>query len=256
MNSWRGAKFDHSGNPDAPSSDTAVDEILARTRNLVRSFLGKFRSVTCVESVAQEKINKRGGLEYAEKSTFDYLILLGMDAHGLSVEESRLKQKGKSKRKDIPLLTSSGLPTLLLAFHPLYRDDFAYRVDGEETLGANRLVKIRFEHIPGTKSTTALRLRGKDYPLDLQGIAWIDPAAGTVYKIKAGISAPADDLNLKILEMEVSYEPHQFSPGEDIYWLPSKATVSIQTERQHWRNVHRYSGYKRFMVSSENKVMK
>jgi hypothetical protein len=238
------------------ASSTAVDDILVHARKSVESFWGQFKSVTCVEKVTQEKLGKQGGVEYARKSTFDYLVLLNMDKDALSVDESRLEQGKKSKEKNIPLLITSGIPTLLLVFHPLYREGFHYRLEGEEISGGRRLARIHFEHIPGTRSTTALRLRGKNYPLDIQGTAWIDPVTGAIHRIAAGIGAPLSDLNLKALEMEVRYDPHEFSTREDIYWLPSTATISIKTERQHWRNMHRYSGYKRFTVATEDVVLR
>jgi hypothetical protein len=120
--------------------------------------------------------------------------------------------------------------------------------------GKQRLLRIRFEHIPGKRSTTALRLRGKDLPLEIQGVASIDPETGAIHKIVAGLSAPMSDISLKVLEMDVRYDPQAFGTAGDAYWLPSTATINIQTERQHWRNVHQYSNYKRFSVNSENKI--
>ena len=241
---------------EAPVSVLPVDEVLTHVSKSVEAFWEQFRSVTCVENVIQEKLNKQGSVVYSEKSTFDYLVLLNMDKDGLSVEESRLQQGKKNKAKNIPLLITNGIPTLLLVFHPLYREDFQYQLAGEESSGGNRLMRIRFEHIPGMRSTTALRLRDKDYPLDIQGTAWIDPDAKAVRRIVASIAAPIGDLNLKDLEMEVRYDPYRFSPGESAYWLPSIATVGIRTERQQWRNLHRYSSYKRFTVKTEDKVLR
>jgi hypothetical protein len=136
----------------------------------------------------------------------------------------------------------------------LYQDDFSYRLEGEEVLGGSRLVKIHFEHIPGTRSTTAIRLRSKDYPLDIQGTAWIEPLTGAIHRIAAELAAPVNDLNLKALKMDVRYGSHAFTRSEDVYWLPLNAAISIQTERQEWRNLHRYSGYKRFTVNTEDVV--
>ena len=123
-------------------------------------------------------------------------------------------------------------------------------------VGKQRLLRIRFEHIPGKRSTIALRLRGKDLPLEIQGVASIDPETGAIHEIVAGLSAPMSDINLKALEMDVHYDPQVFGTVADAYWLPSTATISIRTERQHWRNVHQYSNYKRFSVNSENKILK
>ena len=241
---------------ETTASGTAFNDILANTRKSVGAFFSQFESVTCVEKVTQEKIGKEGKVEYAQKSTFDYLVFVNLEKDGPKVDESRLQQGKNGKVTSTPLLITSGLPTLLLVFHPYYQESFHYRLDGEELADGSRLARIQFQHIPGTLSTTALRLRGKDYPLDIQGMAWIDPETGVIHRITARLAAPVSDINFKALEMEVRYDAHKFSSDEGVYWLPSTATIGIQSERQRWRNIHQYSNYKRFTVNTENKILR
>jgi len=242
------------GDPDAPASNATLNRILVQAHKSVGDFWQQFQSVTCVEKVAQEKLGKKGDIEYLRKSTYDYLVLSDENQDGFSLEESRLLQGKESKAQKVPLLITSGISTLLLVFHPFYAEDFSYRLDGEEMVGTQKLLRIRFEHIPGKRSTTALRLRGKDLSLEIQGVASMDPETGAIHRIVAGLSAPMSDINLKVLEMDVRYDPQAFGTAGDIYWLPSTAAINIQTERQHWRNVHQYSNYKRFSVNTENKM--
>jgi hypothetical protein len=243
-----------SADPEVPSSGATLDNILVHARKSVGAFWAQFSSVTCVEKVTQEKLGKRGEIEYTQKSTFDYLVLLNAEKDGLFVDESRLQQGRKGKPKNIPLLITTGLPTLLFVFHPYYQDNFRYQLQGDEPAGGHRLVKIEFKHVPGTTSTIALRLRAEDYPLDIQGVAWVDPETGAINRIVAELAAPMSDHKLKALTMEVRYDPQEVPSGEGAYWLPSTATIDIQTERQHWRNVHQYLQYKRFTVSAEDKI--
>jgi hypothetical protein len=239
-----------------PVSGPNLNSTLMSARKSVESFWKQFGSVTCLEKVTQEKLGEKDKVEYEQKSTFDYPVLLNMDKDALIVEESRLQQGKKGKPKNIPLLITNGIPTLLLVFHPLYGEDFRYQLTGEELTDGNRLAKIRFEHIPGMRSTTALQLRGKDHPLDLEGTAWIDPEDGSIHRIIARIAVPMDDLNLKALDMDVRYDLHQFPSPNDAYRLPSTATINVKTRRRHWRNVHQYSNYKRFTINTEDKILK
>jgi hypothetical protein len=244
------------GGYGASSTSSALSEILVQTRKSVGDYWEQFTSVTCIEKVAQEKLGKKGNMEYVRKSIFDYLVLSDTQGDAISVEESRLEQGKSGKLKNIPLMVANGLPMLLLVFHPYYEEDFQYHLQGEELADGRKLVKIGFQHIPGMRSTTALRLRGKDYPLDLQGTAFIDPQTGTIHRIVAGIAGPMNDFNLKSLMMDVQYTPCEFPPAKGVYWLPSTATIDIHTELQHWRNIHQYSNYKRFTVATEEKVSK
>ncbi len=239
---------------DVPDDGPSLKVILGQARRSVGEFWTQFKSVTCVEKVTQAKLGKEGKPEYIQKSTFDYLVLLNVDDEGFSVEESRLLQGKKNKDKNIPLLITNGIPTLLLVFHPYYQSDFEYQIAGYETADGHRLAKIQFKHIAGTKSTTALRLRGIDYPLDIKGSAWIDPDSGAIHRIIAGLESSRSDHNLKSMEMEVLYDPHKFPAQERAEWLPSSATVDIATERQHWRNVHQFSSYKRFTIDTRDVI--
>ncbi len=238
------------------AADPKLEDTLALASKTVEDFWRQFPSVTCTETVTQEKLGKQGKLEYKQQSIFDYLIFMNLEGNDLTVEESRLLQKTIGKSKNLPLLITSGFPTLLLVFHPYYQGNFRYQLDGDELVEGKRLLKVEFEHIPGTRSTSALRLRGRDYPLDLRGSAWIDPQTGAIEKMVAGLTSPMDDLNLKVLNVVVMYEPCKFPAASATEWLPATATIDVETARQHWHNIHSFSNYKRFSVNSESTVTK
>ncbi len=234
-----------------------LDQTLSNTSKSVERFWDQFSSITCTESVTQEKLGKEGKVEYRQDSVFDYLILMSLKEDDITVEESRLLQKSEGKAKNLPLLTTRGFPTLLLVFHPYYLENYRFELDGEEQVGGRTLIRIKFEHIPGRRSTSALALRGRDYPLDLKGTAWVEPDTGVVRRITAALAAPLDDLNLKVLTSDVVYEPEKFpNVPNQVYWLPATATIEVETARQHWRNIHKFSGYKQFSVQSDSKVGK
>ena len=245
-----------------PAAETAspannnLDDILVKARKSVALFWQQFESVNCIENMTQEKIGKKGNSEYQRKSPFDYLVFLNKPEEEPSVEESRVQQGKISKPKNIPLMLTDGLPTLLLVFHPYYEEDFLYQLDGEEMVDGHKLVRIGFSHVHGKQSTTVLRLKDKAYPLSLQGIAWIDPQMGAIQRIAAGLTSPMKEINLKSLQMDVTYFPQQFSSEEKAYWLPLNATVNIESELQHWRNTHQFSQYRKFSVKSEEFVLR
>jgi hypothetical protein len=234
----------------------ATDDVLVQTSRSVERFWEQFPSVTCTESVTQEKVGKTGKVEYRQQSVFDYLVFMDLRGDDIRVEESRLLQKSAGKPMNLPLAITSGFPTLQLVFHPFYQESYKRWLDGEEILNGKRLLKIRFEHIPGTRSTTGLRLRDRDHPLDLQGTAWVDPESGMVEKMTAGLEAPLEGLNLKAFNVTVVYTPLQFSNVSAGEWLPAIVTIDVETARQHWHNVHEFSNYKRFSVNAKSTVSK
>jgi hypothetical protein len=106
------------------------------------------------------------------------------------------------------------------------------------------------------KSPAALALRGREYPLELSGTAWIDPETGSIAKIEAGISDTLQDVGLKALSSEIDFAPLKFSDSTQEYWFPIQARVEVETPRQHWRNLHQFTAYKKFSVSTEEQVIK
>jgi hypothetical protein len=66
----------------------------------------------------------------------------------------------------------------------------------------------------------------------------------------ATLISPLKDINIFAFDVEVAYKLQSFASDPESRWLPSTAIISVQTARQHWRNTHRFSQYKRFTVES------
>ncbi|MBZ5658671.1 MAG: hypothetical protein LAO56_25810 [Acidobacteriia bacterium] len=232
-----------------------ADDLLNRTGEQVSSFLGQFSDVKCTEKVTQEKLGKDEKVELKEESTYDYLVILTNTSGELSLDESRLAvHEAKADKKNTSLLVTNGFATLFLVFHPYYAGSFRFTAQGDEVVAGHLLSKISFQHVRGTRSVAALALRGKEYPLEVSGTAWIDPQTAVIQKIAAEIGDTMQDVGLKTLRSEVQYAPVPFRGMKETYWFPSQATVEVETPRQHWRNTHRFTDYKRFSVDTEEQV--
>ncbi len=231
------------------------DDLLNRTSDQVAKFLGQFSEVKCTETVTQEKLGKEEKVELKEESTYDYLVILTNTNGELSLDESRLAvHEAKADKKNTSLLVTNGFATLFLVFHPYYAGSFRFTAQGDELVNGHLLSKISFQHVRGSRSIAALALRGKEYPLEVSGTAWIDPQTGVIAKIVADIADTMQDVGLKTLRSEVEYAPVPFRGMKETYWFPSQATVEVETPRQHWRNIHRFTDYKRFSVDTEEQV--
>jgi hypothetical protein len=237
-------------------ADSPLEELLLRTGRTVELYWQQVASYACTEIVTQEKIGNKEKTEYRTASTYDYLAITKVDEEGLTIEELRLPIKISSKKSKPPsLLSTNGFPTLLLIFHPRYQTNYRYEIKpaGVEN---GRLLAVHFEQIPGMQSTCALVLQERIYPLVLQGTAWIDAETGTIQKMTATLVTPLKDINIKAFSAEIAYQPQRFSHDSEPKWLPSAATISVDTALQHWRNIHRFSQYRRFTVESVQSVLK
>jgi len=232
-----------------------LNDLLARTGTRTSAFLDEFSDVKCTEKVRQEKLGKDDKVELKEDSTYDYLVILTNAGGDLSLSESRLPlHEAKRDRKNTSMLLSNGFATLFLVFHPYYSESFKFTLAGDEEINGHTLEKVEFHHVLGMKSPAALALRGREYPLELFGTAWIDPQTGSLAKIEAGIGDSLADVGLKSLRSEIDFAPVPFGNVQPVYWFPTEARVEVQTPRQHWRNLHQFVDYKKFSVSTEEKV--
>lgn len=244
------------GSPSTPSAPSAIDELLDKTARRVEHFWRQASSFACTESVVQEKIGKNGKAEFMQSSVFDYVALTGTGEEGMTVEELRLsrdKDSKKKKRNPPPLLNTNGFPTLLLIFHPSYRASYHFRID---TVEPGEVVRVAFEHLAGARSTSALALGQRIYPLSFRGAAWIDNESGDVLRISAQLVSPMSGININAFSVDVAYELGQFASIPEPQRLPAAAVINVQTAGSHWRNTHSYSEYKLFSVDSVQDILK
>jgi hypothetical protein len=242
--------------PFSMGETDALQEMIGRANDQVAKFVEKFSDVKCTEHVTQEKFKADGKVELKAESTYDYLVILTNAGGEISLDESRLavKESKKEPKKGVSMLVSNGFATLFLVFHPYYSSGFEFTDLGEDEIGGRKFHKVQFKHISGMRSPAALSLRGREYPLDLAGVAWIDPTTGIIGKIDAGLANSMEDIGLKSMRSEVQFQPMPFKDAKDVYWFPAQASVEVETPRQHWRNTHNFTDYKQFSVSTEEKV--
>jgi hypothetical protein len=244
----------------AQAQDRALQDVLDRASKQVSSFVDQFSEVKCTEHVIQEKIGPKDKIERRAESNYDYLVILTNTGGELNLDESRLEMKGtkdkKAKNQSTPLLISNGFATLFLIFHPYYSGSFQFSSLGDDTIGGQKFVKVHFQHIRNMRSVAALSVKGREYPLDLSGTAWINPQSGVIGRITAGVTSGTEDIGMKALRSEVEFAPVRFGGVESAYWFPAQARVDVETQRQHWRNTHTFSDYKKFSVSTEEQVAK
>jgi hypothetical protein len=235
----------------------STEKVLENTSKAVSEYLEQVSDVRCTEEVSQLKLRKNGKTEYTEQGTYDYLVLMEGSKDDFLLNESRLPQKqGRKPGKNTPMLISNGFSDLFLIFHPYYHNSFEFEDAQEQIVDGQRLVLIRFTHIPGTRTPAALAVRGREFPLELVGQAWIEPETGSIARIEATVSKDMQDVGLRSLKADVTYSPVPLPGWQRTYRFPAEAIIDVETLRQHWRNIHRFSKYQRFTVDTEVAVSK
>lgn len=235
------------GGPPLP---TVLDHVAQQVSN----FWNYFPAVTCTEQVTQDKLRDKGKPLFEQRTSYDYLILLHSSGTEISVDESRIEKGQKATKGKASLLLTDGFAILALIFHPIYQSSFQFKELADETQDGRRLIRIEFHHVAGSPSPSVLRLHEREYPLQWQGVAWIDADTYAVVRIQAGLGDSMQEVGLLELNADVTYSTTPFNGTGVAYWLPSRAVIEAATKRQHWMNTHVFSDYRRFNVETEVKT--
>lgn len=235
-----------------PASPQPVSPEMAafqRARMAVDKFFEQATNVVCTENVSQAVVGKNGKVDYREDSVFDYQLQANPNSGSLKLVEARDTRKAAFRDSSRTLLITNGFTAMLLIMHPSYQSSYSFNPEGQESVDGVTYDKINFKAVPGAASPAALQLRGHNYPLPLSGTIWIEPQSGAVVKLVASLDSSLSDLGLQGIRSEIHYALIRFHEPEESYWMPISAIIDVETPRQHWRNIHRFTGYKRFRAT-------
>lgn len=235
----------------ATAVEPASPETLAflKARKSVEKFFEQTSNVVCTENVTQAVIGKNGKTNYREDSVFDYQMQANTNSGSLKLAETRETRKAAFRDSSRTLLITNGFTGMLLIIHPSYETSYTFTPVGQESVDGVTYVKIDFKSVPGATSPAALQLRGQNYPVPLSGTIWIEPQTGAVAKLVASLDSSLSDLGLQGMRSEIHYATVRFHDPEESYWMPVSAIIDVETARQHWRNIHRFTAYKRFKAT-------
>jgi hypothetical protein len=234
--------------PD-PAFLARANDTLLRARNQIDQFFEQTSNVVCNEDVAQTLVGKNGKPIYREESVFEYQLLANSRTGSLRLSESREARKAAFRDPNKTLLITNGFASMLLILHPSYEPSFTFDPVLEEVIDNRTLVKIHFKPVAGSSSPAAIQLRSRNYPLPLTGDIWIDRESGAVVKLISHLESSLDDLGLHDLRSEIHYSIVKFNDPQESYWMPASAVIDVETPKQHWRNVHRFTDYRRFRAT-------
>jgi hypothetical protein len=236
----------------APSSLNAAegDQTLSRAHAFVERFADDFSQLRYDEDILETKLkNKDEKIAYKEETLYDSMLRMRFEDGKLRVDEQRTLEKWPKHVESRPLLNTYGFSTLAMIFHPYYESSFRFSRSGDDVLQGKLLAKIQFAHLPGTPSPVLYQMFGPDHPLEVSGTAWIDPASGEIYRVDATIAPAESDMGVKAIRASVEFKPILLQEETTLRVLPVTATIDLETPRQHWRNIHTFSNYRKFRVA-------
>ncbi len=114
-------------------------------------------------------------------------------------------------------LADNGAPGLVLAFHPVYRDDFTWQCEGLGEWKDQPAWLVRFEQRSDrpTSLLAAFYTPLEEFALPLKGRAWISTKTGQVVRLEADLMRPVEPVGLKRQHFVIEYAPVSFTAQGD-----------------------------------------
>ncbi len=230
--------------------------ILENAGKRIQEFVANVDRFAATESVTHQSINKWGFASRPAKFQFDYLV---------SIKETRLGLLGVDEYRDIHYLpakfpdgiATSGLPALVLIFHPSYARDFKMTCEGLAGSKAGPAWQIYFRQRsdkPGTIRTYQIGAQGPVYPVSIKGRAWIAADSFQIVRLETDLVAPLPQIRLVADRAAIEYGPVHFQSRNLDMWLPQIAEVFYDWRGRRSHRRHSFKNYALFSVDDKQQI--
>jgi VWFA-related protein len=246
------------GIPELKALQPAPDErdlpvILEKLGRSVDDFVREIGDLIAHEDVTQEKLDAKGRIQAKERVQGNYLILHHEYELGAS-SEYRMDEKG-NRLGPIGLkkgyVVTAGYALSCIRFSTVAQPQSRFRYLGEEKMDSRETYVLGFAQQPGqaTFRTAMKGTGGADVNMLTQGILWVDKNSFQIIRMRSDLLAPRNEIRLDQMTTEVAFGEVQLQDVPNPLWLPSDVDVSMEIDKQRFRNLHHYTDYRRYRVA-------
>ncbi len=254
--SWMPPDVDDKMPPVEPGAACALDEVVQNAGKRLEELVKNVDRFTATELVSDESINKWGQPSSPEKAQFDYIVSMEETRRGaLTVEEYR-ERRAASKEFPEAVMTS-GLPALVVIFHPYYAGNFEMTCEGLARWNGGLAWQVHFRQRkdkPNTIRSYRMGPEGQGYPVALKGRAWIAADSYQIVRLETNMVAPMPQIRLAAEHVNIEYAPVQFRNGALEMWLPANVEVYYDWKGRRVHRRHSFSNYLLFSVDDKQKI--
>jgi tetratricopeptide (TPR) repeat protein len=211
---------------------------------------------TATETLTHESVNKFGIAALPEKRRFDYVVSIQSAPSGpLSVSEYR--NSGSVQPQFPDGIVTSGLPALVLVFHPYYATNYDMVCEGLARTSRGLAWQIHFRQQPDkTNGIKSYRfgMNGPNYEVRLRGRAWISADSYNIIRMESDIVAPIPQIRLVADHTNIEYGPVTFRQANTTLWLPQSAEVYFAWLGRRIHRRHEFSNYLLFGIDDQQHI--
>ena len=242
--------------------------ILKQTGERIDEFFNGIVDLEAHEEIEQERSSGHGNSRRASPLRDSYIIVRQGDDKDASFDEFRMDQHGNRLREEDlgrGFLVTSGFALICVEFSTGHQIDSRFKYLGDQKVAAKDAYVVAFAQLP-TIDNLAITLRGSngiEAHMFTQGIAWIDKENFHILRLRTDLLGPQTDIGLDLQTTKVDFSEVRFADVPAPLWLPREVEVYVKlgksAERMvdlEFRNIHHYSNYRRYRVSTQMVVPK
>jgi hypothetical protein len=268
-----------------PASDQQkLSSILQKTGAQVDEFFSNLVDLIAREEITQERLihhdlpsGMPGGLfPVTERVRDSYLILRRKGNSGARINEFRMDALGNrvvDEGIDKGFFVTSGFALSSVHFSTAFQWDSRFLLLGDQKIDRQDTYVVAFAQIPGEAHNTVTMVGRHGFTVHLltQGIAWVDKRNFHILRMRTDLLARQPEIGLKQQTAKIRFSEVRFGDVPVPLWLPRDVDVNLKfadpAARQHgvnsrepltfgvfdavFRNIHRYTNYRRYRVSTK-----
>ncbi|HTZ47686.1 MAG TPA: tetratricopeptide repeat protein [Verrucomicrobiae bacterium] len=256
--SWMPSDVDEKVPPVETGAACPLDEVLKKTGERLVELVHDVNRFTATEWVSDQTINKWGVSSPAEKRKFSYLVSIEEIRPGmLSVDEYRDAGGGSTEMPNGVI--TSGLPALVLIFHPFYASNYDMTCEGLGKWNGNAAWQVHFRQRadkPVLNRGFRVGMFGPLNPAALRGRAWISVENDQIVRLETDLVAPMPQVKMVAEHTVIEYGAVNFQKENVNLWLPHSAEVYFDWQGQRVHRRHNFDNYMLFSVDEQERIGK
>ncbi len=254
---WLPPDVDAAVPPVEPGITCSLLDVLKKTQARVQELPEVVDRYAATELLHHESMNNAGYADLVADMSFNYVAsvreLKSKYGEYLDVQEYRNGSTGTEMFPEH--MGSTGLPSIVLVFHPLLISDFEMKCEGLSRAHGGFAWQVHFRQRDDKESRIRrYRITGHSYPIALKGRAWVDADTFQIVRLETDLREPHPQLKLDAEHLVMEYGPVKFKSRNEELWLPSSADLYAVIRGHRFHRRHAFTNYILFSVDDKVKI--
>jgi hypothetical protein len=231
-----------------------LPDVLKQAGQRAEELIDHLQNFNALEHIRFEEIDRDGLSETFLTGRFDYLVDFGEQSKPLAVHEIRSSLAG-ADNTELNSRLDTGLPALVLIFHPSMQGDYEMRCEGLALWNNQPAWVVYFSQISGKKPRAITMVTPlSNYPLSIKGRAWIAADTGHPIHLETNLVKSVPLLGLRANAASIDYAPVKFASKDVEFWLPRAAIAYADYGKHRTIIEHTFSDFQLFSVHTDQVV--